>query len=310
MTHVTRLNSGANSHADYPVRSAGVQGSGLAREARGDVNHALDLTDYLLGLGKAAKTADNYAKYVRRLARWCALNGYDLATLEPHVLRKWVDDTIPPGRESRQQVYSACKHLYTMLGRQDAPWTAIRIPNKRASEPHPLLGADAVRLRDAALMVGGREGTATLGLLYSAARPSEVAEWRWDGVDLEQATLRFWRKKVRDWHTVPMHPTLVEALERFEGPWREGFLFPGDRGRPYVTPTTVNHWVHRVAGVAGVEATPRRLRATWACHALEATGQIDAVASMLGHSDISTTQRYYTITTMRRKREAAAAIPW
>lgn len=274
------------------------------------MNDALDLEQYLYGLGRAEKTVTNYTGYVRRLARWCTANGLHLATLPAHELRRWVDDTIPPGRESRQQVVSACRHLYTMLGRTDEPWTAIRIPNKRAGNPQPLSVQNAIRLRDAALMVGGREGVATLGLLFTAARPSEVAGWRWDGLDVEAATMTFWRTKVSDWHTVPVDPILIDALDAFGGPWREGHIFPGDRGRPHVTATTVNGWVHRVAAVAGVEASPRRLRATWACHALDATGQVDVVAGMLGHADPATTMRYYTITSMRRMREAAATVPW
>ena len=273
----------------------------------------LDLRDRLLNEGLAARTVQEYTKWARRLARWCDLHGHDLVELEPYQLREWADTSFSPGRECRKQAHAAVKHLYTMLGREDeAPWLAIRVPSKRPGNPWPLKDGEAARLRDSALMVGGRRGVATLGLLFTGARPGEVASWRWDGIDEEERTIRFWREKVRDWHLVPLHEILHDELERFRGPWApEGFMFPGDRGRPHVGPTTVWTWVRSVAAAGGLQnVTPRRLRATAGSHALEATGDIDAVAELLGHRDVSTTRRYYTSTSRRRLAAAVTALDY
>lgn len=265
------------------------------------MNEAIDLEARLLGEGKAERTVNEYVKWAKRLSRWCYLRGLEPATLTPAQLREWIDETVPPGRESRKQAYTACKHLYTMIGRDDAPWEAIRVPHARKGKPNPLPDSAATLLRDTALLVGGRTGTATLGMLYTACRPSEVAEWRWDGIDLDAGLVRFWRIKNRDWHETPIHPTLAAALERFRPAHVEGFLFPGDRGRPSVSATTIWTWVRRVADTAGLEGvTPRRLRATALNRALETTRDIDAVAELAGHSDPATTRLYYVTTSRRR----------
>lgn len=269
-----------------------------------------DLEDRLYGEGRAERTVREYVKWAKRLARWCDLNGLDVATLTARQVRAWIDQTVPEGRESRKQAYTSCKHLFTMLGRTDAPWEAIRVPAKPKGAPHPLNPRQAATLRATAQLHGGKEGVAVLGLLYTAARASEVAGWRWDGIDHDEATIRFWRPKRRDWHTVPLADPLADALERWRPAGAEGQMFPGNNGRPHVSATTVWTWTKRIAVIAGLDGiNPRRMRATVASEVLEATGDVDAAAALLGHADPAVTRTYYTSTSMRRLRGAVAAIP-
>lgn len=268
-----------------------------------------ELEDHLYGAGYAERTVTEYIKWTRRLARWCELHNHDIGTLPGHLVRAWIDATVPPGRESRKQAHAACKHLYTMLGRTDAPWEAIRVPRKRRGNPQPLTEPERVRLRDTAIMVGGRPGLATLGILQTAARPGEVAGWRWDGLDLDAGTLRWWRPKNQGWHTVPLRPALAAAIERFRPAEPGAYLFPGDRGRPHVTPATIWDWVRQVADVAQVDdCKPRRLRSTAINRALEVTRDVDAAAELAGHADPSVTRTYYTVTSSDRLRAAVCAL--
>lgn len=276
------------------------------------MHHVFMLEDHLRGQGRADRTVAEYVKWAKRLARWCQLQGEDLASLPAHRLRDWIDATVPPGRESRKQAYTSCKHLFTLIGRDDEPWLAIRVPRKRKSEPDPLPDHHMARLRDAAQLHGGREGLATLGLIYTAARPSEVAAWRWDGIDWEGHTIRFWRTKVRDWLTVPLHPVLYDALQRACPPEPEGYLFIG-AGRPHVQPTTVWSWVRRVAAAAGLEGVvvhPRRLRTTAGCKVANTTSDVQAAAALLGHSSLETTHRYYTKVNDERRTAALGALDY
>lgn len=274
------------------------------------MNTIFDLEQHLRGQGKADRTVKEYVKWGRRLARWCIAHGERLEDLPPHRVRDWIDDTVPPGRESRKQAYTACKHLYTLLGRTDRPWEAIRVPRKRAGDPNPLPDQQATRLCEAALIHGRREGLATLGLLYTAARPSEVAVWRWDGIDWDARTIRFWRTKVRDWHTVPLHPVLYGALERFRPAEPEGYLFVG-AGTPHVCATTIWTWVRKVAVMADVTgATPRRLRATAGCRVANTTRDVQAAARLLGHASLEVTNRYYTTVNDERMGAAVASLDW
>lgn len=281
------------------------------------LNIVMDLERHLLGQGLAHRTVTEYCKWGRRLARWCVVHDLDLARLEPWELRAWVDSTVPHSRESRKQAHAACRHLFTMLGRGDEqPWTAIRVPHKRRGRPRPLTEPERVRMLQTAQMMGGRAGLATLGMLQTSCRPSEVAVWRWDGITLFDepdvagacGRLRFYRTKVSDWHEVPLRPSLATALERFRPPTPEGHIFVGDRGRQHVHPNTVWDWVKEVARVAGVDDVhPRRLRATAITRVLESSG-LDVAAELGGHQDPSVTRNYYAATSWIRLAEGSAAL--
>ena len=273
------------------------------------MNGALDFGAHLRGQGYADRTVSEYSKWIRRLARWSLLHNLRLETLQPHQLREWADSTLPPGRDSRKQAHAACRHYYLWIGRDDRPWDAIRLPRKRRGSPNPLPEPDRILLRDAAVLTSGRPGLAVLGLLQTGCRPSEVARWRWDGINLDGMRIRFWRPKVSDWHTVPLRPLLAAELEMQRPAWPEGFVFVGDRGRPHVTEQTIWQWCRQVAQVAGVDGvTPRRLRATAVTRVLNVTSRLDLAADLAGHVDVNTTKNYYRGVDWDRLAEASAAL--
>ena len=270
------------------------------------LNVVIDLEQMLLGEGKAKRTVAEYVKWAKRLARWCELQGLDVATVEPWQVREWVDQTVPSSRESRKQAFTALSHLYRMLGRTDQPHLAIRVPHKRPGKPHPLTEDERIRLRDTAILVGPRPGLATLGMLQTSCRPSEVAMWRWDGV--REDRIRFWRIKVRDWHEVPLRPALAEQLERARPAEAEGYIFQGDKGKAHVHPNTIWEWAREVGRIAGVDSVnPRRLRATAVTRVLETAG-LDVAAELAGHRDPAVTKNYYAVTSWARLESGSVAL--
>lgn len=260
------------------------------------------LAESLSAAGKSPRTIAEYVKWCRRLHRWCRAQGLDAAEASPGDLRRWADETIRQSWASRKQAAAMCAHLYR--GRADEPWLAVRIPRK----PKPVwrgLEADQARsVRDAALLAGGRAGLATLIGLYTAARSCEIAGMRWDGVGTE--TIRWWRSKTEEYHEVPLHPELGEALT----PVGEGFIFAGNNGNSHVVPQTIWDWVSRVGRLVGVEVTPQQLRATAGTMALEATGDLDAAAELLGHRDPAVTRAHYVRTSKRRLTAAVDALDY
>ena len=272
------------------------------------VDTVLDCSTHLSGTGLADRTIQEYTKWLKRLARWCALHDLRPCELQGHHLREWAEATIPPGRESRKNARSACKHYYLWLGRTDQPWQAILVPRKRPGKPWPLTEPERQAMLAASELAGGRPGLAVAGMLQTAARPSEVARWRWDGVDLDARRLTMWRPKTRDWHTVPIRPLTLRLFE-LQPAFRDGHVFAGDQGRPHVTEQTVWAWCKQVAGLAGVpQVKPQRLRATALRRVLETSGQLDLAAELAGHLSTDTTRQYYAATSWDRLVEGVAAL--
>lgn len=266
--------------------------------------------DHLYAAGYSDRTVAEYRKWIRRLHAWCRDHGLDITVLDGGHLRQWAD-TLPRSWATCKQAHAACRHYYRAIGRLDEPWHAIRVPRKPRPKYRGIEADAAGQLRDAALMVGGRPGTAVLLLLYTGARAAEVAGMRWDGI--ADGAIRWWRSKTSEWHEVPLHPTLERALADY----REAtgapshYLFPGAAGRAHVTAATVWEWVGQVSETAGVgHVSPQQLRATAGTTVLEATRDLDAAAEFLGHRDVAVTRAHYTRTSKRRLDAAVAALDY
>jgi site-specific recombinase XerD len=155
---------------------------------------------------------------------------------------------------------------------------------------------------------------AVLELLYgSGLRVAEVCGLRVDDVDLAAGWVRVLGKRSK-WRQVPLTPGAVEALAAWLHAGRaelagpdtpDALVFLNLRGRA-LTPRDCRRIVDRRAA----EPThPHALRHTFATHLLDGGADLRAVQELLGHSDLSTTQRYTHVSASRLQAVVAAAHP-
>ena len=257
--------------------------------------------DLLRGQGLADKSINDYTGYVRRLMIWCQQHGHQPDTIPAHHVRTWADETLANSWSTRKQARVALGHYWHR--RTDNPQQAIRVPAKPDPRYCGLTPTQASTLKQAATMYGDRAGLATLCCLYTGARASEVAGFHHDHIG--DGIIRWWRtKRGGDWHLMPLHPALAEAVGR-----GSGFLFTGDRGRPHVSGNTIWSWVVKVSETAGMRVTPKQLRSTAGMMVMESTGDLDAAASFLGHRDVNVTRNVYVAKTSEaRMRSAVMAL--
>lgn len=146
---------------------------------------------------------------------------------------------------------------------------------------------------------------AVLEVLYgSGLRVSELCSLDVGSVDLAAAVVRVWGKGAKE-RRVPLGEPAVDALSGWLAlrhevlAERDGALFGNERGHR-LTPRDVRRIVDRRSPSP---THPHALRHTFATHLLDGGADLRAVQELLGHSDVSTTQRY---THVSRERLASA----
>jgi integrase/recombinase XerC len=156
------------------------------------------------------------------------------------------------------------------------------------------LGDDVEQLRDRAL----------LELLYgSGLRVSELAALDLDAVDLRGAELRVLGKGRKE-RMVPLSGKSMEALERYlprRGELRHPRTGQLDEQALLLTRKGKRLGVRRIQalvqrygalGAGRGDLHPHALRHSYATHLLEGGADLRVIQELLGHSSLSTTQRY------------------
>jgi integrase/recombinase XerC len=154
--------------------------------------------------------------------------------------------------------------------------------------------------------------TAWLELFYSAGlRLAELVGLKRENVDLRQGTVRVIGKGRKE-RLCPLGDPAVRALQAyldacpFDGP----ALFVSERGAR-LNGRTVQLALKRYLAAAGLDArlTPHKLRHTFATHLLDHGADLRSVQELLGHSQLTTTQIYTSVSVERLKRVYDRAHP-
>ena len=185
-----------------------------------------------------------------------------------------------------------------------------RLPRKLAS----FLPIDEATSLVEGRAIGGaerRRDVALLEFLYATGlRVSEAAGLDVSGLDRARQTVRVLGKGGKE-RIVPYGRRAATALEAYLAERAErGPLFTSRRGRR-LTVRSIHSIVKRSAAASGItrRVSPHTLRHTFATHLLDAGADLRAIQELLGHSRLSTTQRYTHVGSDQLMRVYDAAHP-
>jgi integrase/recombinase XerC len=153
---------------------------------------------------------------------------------------------------------------------------------------------------------------AWLELFYSAGlRLSELVQVRRRNLDLTQGTVRVLGKGKKE-RLCPLGDPAVRALEAYLDacPFEGDALFVSAQGKQ-LSGRTVQVALKRYLAAAGLDAklTPHKLRHTFATHLLDHGADLRSVQELLGHSQLTTTQIYTSVSVERLKKVYDGAHP-
>ena len=194
------------------------------------------------------------------------------------------------------------------------PARQVRSPRLGRRLPSFLPKDEATQLLDAAPAPGaaGARDRALIELLYaSGLRVAEGCGLDVDDLDEARRTVRVTGKGDKE-RVVPVGETALEALAAhlaLRGRQR-GPLFQNARG-DRLTTRSAHRIVKRLARRAGLgqRVTPHTLRHSFATHMLGEGADLRLIQELLGHSRLSTTQRYTHVSAEHLMRVYDAAHP-
>jgi len=212
------------------------------------------------------------------------------------------------GRRSQGRALSAVRSLLRFACREGVldhnPAAAVRTPKQPRRLPRHLRPGEIETLLAAPSGEEplARRDRALLEVLYATGlRVGELVSLDWRDLDLEGRVLRVMGKGGKE-RMVPFGRAAAAALLAWRGSWDElrgdafaldGPVFLNHRGGRLTDRSVrrlLDRYVESAALAAGVH--PHTLRHTFATHLLEAGADLRAIQELLGHSSLSTTQRY------------------
>lgn len=282
--------------------------------------------------GASRNTLEAYRRDLAAFEAYLASFGTAAEKARREQVRRYIASisaTAAPSSQARR--LSALRQYFAFLYaeglRRDDPTVAVETPRRAHPLPKILSQADVEKLiraaREAAKETG--EGVRLLCLieiLYaSGLRVSELVTLPVAAARSRSAFLLVKGKGEKE-RMVPLNPAAREAIreylkvrEKFFSPAVRGserYLFPSRGREGHLTRRRCHQLLKALALKAGIDPeklSPHVLRHAFATHLVEGGADLRSVQTLLGHSDIATTQIYTHVANERLKATVAAAHP-
>ncbi len=235
-----------------------------------------------------------------------AVNSLDIRGFMAHLARLGLK------KNSTQRKLASLRSFFKYMYREGVidknPAKSVASPKQEKPQPEVLSVDDAALLMEAPQGESAKpvRDRAILETFYSCGlRISELSALDREDIDFQTGMLRVTGKGDKE-RLVPIGSKALEALKEYLGLMDETLTKISAQGREGVTPIFLNRKGERL-GVRSIrrvvdgyskvtclpgKVTPHTLRHTFATHMLEGGTDLRSIQEMLGHSSLSTTQKY------------------
>lgn len=263
--------------------------------------------------GLAQNSLTSYSLDLEKLRRWAETLGKEVHALkraDMSLWGRWLDRAGLSPRSVARAI-STARGFFTYLLRdgviREDPMSGLDSPQAPRALPKVLSYTEVERLLSAAnsaTPIGIRD-RAILELLYATGlRVSELVALKISDIDGERGLLTCQGKGSKQ-RRVPIGRSALSWLERYKAARRvlvamhtSKYLFVANGGHA-MTRHLVWQLVKRYAQLAGIgHLSPHALRHSFATHLMQHGADSRSVQSLLGHSDLATTQIYTHMTSI------------
>lgn len=275
--------------------------------------------------GRAQKTAENYHLYLQRLVEFAG--DIEVEKVTPELVRKWrlwlnrYENDVGDRLNTLTQSYHliALRSFLTYCSKRDFETLTpekVELPKVKRKQVSFLTSEETERIIDTINIKNpiGLRDKAILELLFSSGlRVSELCNLNRDHINLSRGEFMVRGKGQKD-RPVFISPEATEWLALYlkgrADTAKPLFIrYSGSRSSESdgeslrLTPRSVQRMVSGYAKLAGItkKVSPHTLRHSFATDLLMNGADIRSVQSMLGHSNISTTQVYTHVTDQHLK---------
>lgn len=278
-----------------------------------------DFIDWLAKEKRASKhTISNYQRdclqwvtYLKERYPVVVADGHlDPHRIRPEMIREWLAHLFEHNQPSSiarklASIRSLFKYLTKRKGLEKNPAADVRAPKQGKKVP-VFLGVDEMLHLLGSIEEKGwasYRNRSMIELLYSAGlRVSELVQLSLHDVDMEERMLRVLGKGNKE-RLVPFGGPAAESLEAYLDERRqiarsdEKAVFVNKYGKR-LSPRSVQRIIGSLRRQAGLvqRVTPHTLRHSFATHLLDGGADLRSIQELLGHANLSTTQKYTHIT--------------
>lgn len=253
--------------------------------------------------GASPHTVRSYAADLREFTEFLEREGASTAAADARMIRAYLARLHQRrlAKSSIARKLATVRSCFRFLTRRGViaqnPARQVRSPRLPRHLPSFLPKDESKDLLDHAVesSESGRRDHALLELLYATGiRVAECCGLDCDDLDRSRGTVRVLGKGDKE-RLVPVGDTALQALDDYLAVREQtrGPLFTNRRGGR-LTPRSVHRIVGERARQSGIDrrVTPHTLRHTFATHMLGEGADLRLIQELLGHSRLSTTQRY------------------
>jgi integrase/recombinase XerC len=280
--------------------------------------------------GGAARTLEAYGNDLSRYANYCTNHKIIIEEATPYEVQNFIADLSAENMAaaSVNRCLSSIRGFYRWLirfnKRKDNPCTSLRnlkIPQKLPSMLWEDEMADFASLPQASGILWPQRDKALILAMYSAGlRISEVTSLNMENISASFDEARITGKGDKQRYVffseeaktaiAEYLPQRAARLGMIGNDGKKGALFISRKGQPISVPG-VRWIINRYAqySALGKNIHPHTLRHSFATHLVNSGCDVRVVQEMLGHSSISTTQRYTHINMEKMKKVYAKSHP-